>query len=156
MRPVATPWSRLGKFILLGFGVPFSLVGVVLYIVLDGNWALLLNGVLWLVIGGGLQAKRASDRRKLEKLKREGLCYDGSVVNIIPALWIRIGSYVTARVECIYKTGKGDCLVKSGYYLLSPLDRIENLYAKIYFDCNNSDKYAVELFRGDNGVVFKS
>lgn len=147
MRPVATPWSRLAKFILLGFGVPFSLVGVVLYIVLDGNWALLLNGVMWLIIGGGLQVKGASDQRKLEKLKREGLGYDGFVVNIIPAHWIRTGSYVTARVECVYKTEKGDRFVKSGHYLLSPFDRIEDLHAKIYFDANDPAKYSVELFR---------
>lgn len=37
-----------------------------------------------------------------------------------------------------------------------PMDRIENLYAKIYFDYNNSDNYVCWLFRGDNGVVFKS
>ncbi len=150
MRQVATPWSRLAKLLLLGFGVPFFLVGVVLHIALDGNWALLLNGVLWLVIGGGLQVKGASNQRKLEKAKKEGLCYDGSVVNIIPAHWIRVGSYVTARVECIYKTGNDDRLVKSGYYLLSPFDRIENFRAKIYFDPNDQAKHDVELFRTIN------
>jgi len=35
----------------------------------------------------------------------------------------KIGSYVTARVECLYKTEKGDSVVISGYHLLSPLDR---------------------------------
>ncbi len=107
-------------------------------------------------MGGGLKIKGASNQRNLEILKREGLCYNGSVVSIIPAHWVRIGSYVTARVECVYKTQKGECLIKSGYHLLSPLDRIENLYAKIYFDNNNSEKYVVELFRGNNGVLFKS
>lgn len=38
----------------------------------------------------------------------------------------------------------------------TPLDRIENLYGKAYFDYNNSDNYVVELFWGDNGIVFKS
>lgn len=156
MRTVATPWYGLSKFMLLGFGIPFSLVGVVLFFILDGNLAFLLNGVFWMIIGGGFKIKGASNQRKLEILKREGLCYDGSVVNIIPAHWVRIGNYVTARVECVYKTEKGECLVKSGYHLLSPLDRIENLYAKIYFDYNNPEKYVVELFRGDNGVSFKS
>lgn len=102
----------------------------------------------------GVKIKSNYNQRNLENLKSEGLCYDDSVVSIIPTHWVRIGSYVTARVECVCKTEKGDSLIKSGYHLLSPLDRIENLYAKIYFDYNNSEKYVVELFRGDNGVLF--
>lgn len=69
------------------------------------------------------------------------------MVHIVPIPWVRIGSYLTARFECVYKSEKGDSLIKSGYYLLSPLDRIENFYAKIYFDCNNLDKYVVELLK---------
>lgn len=134
MRTVATPWYGLSKLMLLGFGIPFSLVGVVMFFVQDGNWAFLINGIFWMIMGIGLKIKGASNQRKLEILKREGLCYDGSVVSIIPAHWVRIGSYVTAQVECVYKTEKGDCIVKSGYHLLSPFDRIDNLYAKIYFD----------------------
>lgn len=156
MRTVATPWYGLSKFFLLGFGIPFSLVGVVLFCIQDGNLAFLVNGILWIVMGVGLKIKGDSNQRYLEVLKREGLCYDGSVVRIFPAHWVRIGSYVTVRVECVYKTEKGKYIVKSGYHLLSPLDRIENLYAKIYFDYNNSEKHIVELFRGDNGVMFKS
>lgn len=156
MRTVATPWYGLSKFMLLGFVIPFSLVGVVIFFVQDGNWAFLINGIFWMIMGIGLKIKGASNQRKLEILKREGLCYNGSVVSIIPAHWVRIGSYVTARVECVYKTEKGESIIMSGYHLLSPLYRIENLYAKIYFDDNNSEKYVVELFRGDNGVLFKS
>ena len=107
-------------------------------------------------MGYGLKIKGDYNQRKLQTLKREGLCYDCSVAHIVPAHWVRIGSYVTASVKCVYKDEKKDSLIKSGYYLLSPLDRIENLHAKVYFDPNNSDKYVVELFRGDSGVVFKS
>ncbi len=152
MKAVATPWGRLARFILLGFGVPFSLIGVMLYMALDGNWALLFNGALWLIIGAGLWIKEATNQRNLKKLKKEGLCYEGSVVNIIPAHWIRIGSYVIAQVECTYKSGDGDSLVKSGYYVFSPFDRIENMYAKIYFNNNDPTKYRVELFRKEDGV----
>ena len=109
-----------------------------------------------MIVGCGLKIKGDNNQRKLQTLKTEGQSYDCSVKRIFPAHWVRIGSYVTARVECVYKAEKGDCLIKSGYYLISPLDRIENLYAKVYFDYNNSDSYVVELFRGDNGVVFKS
>lgn len=110
------------------------------------------NADMWIVFGVGLKIKDTYNRRKLETLKREGLSYEGSVVSIIAAPWIRIGSYVTARVECVYKTEKGDCLVKSGYHLLLPFDRREDLYAKIYFDHKDSKHYIVEIFRKDTGV----
>lgn len=155
MKPVATPWDKLYKPILFGFGIPFTLIGFV-FLYLNGNLAFLINGTLWVIVGCGLKIKGDNNQRKLQTLKTEGQSYDCSVKRIFPAHWVRIGSYVTARVECVYKAEKGDCLIKSGYYLLSPLDRIENLYAKVYFDYNNSDSYVVELFRGDNGVVFKS
>lgn len=74
MRTVATPWYGLSKFMLLVFGIPFSLVGVVIFFVQDGNWAFLINGIFWMIMGIGLKIKGASNQRKLEILKREGLC----------------------------------------------------------------------------------
>lgn len=56
-------------------------------------------------------------------MKRDGFSYEASVVKIFPTHMDKIGSYVTARVECLYKTEKGDSVVISGYHLLSPLDR---------------------------------
>lgn len=153
MKTVETPWYRVSKWLLLVFGIPLTLIGVVLFFILDGNLAVLLNGIIWIIIGGSLKIKGGFDRRNLEILKKEGHYYEGSVVNIIPAQGVRIGSYITARVECVYKTEKGNGLIKSGYHLLSPFDRRENLYAKIYFDSNNSTKYAVELFRRENESV---
>lgn len=152
MKIVEMPWKGLYKFFLFLFGIPFFLIGII-FLIIDGSWAFILNGAVWIVFGVGLKIKSTFNRRKLETLKREGLCYEGSVVSIIPAHWVRIGSYITARVECVYKTEKGDCLVKSGYHLLLPFDRREHLHAKIYFDHNNFEKYIVELFRGDNGVL---
>lgn len=148
---VETPWKGLYKASLFLFGIPFFLIGLILLII-GGNWAFVLNGAVWIILGVGLKIKSTYNRRKLETLKREGLCYEGSVVSIIPAPWVKIGSYVTSRVECVYKTEKCDCLVKSGYHLLLPFDRREDLYAKIYFDHNNLENYIVELFRRDTGV----
>lgn len=59
---------------------------------------------------------------------------------------------MTARIECLYKTEEGDSLVTSGYHLLLPSDRREDLYAKIYVDHNNLENRMVELFRKDYGV----
>ena len=151
MKAVATPWSGLAKFLLLGFGIPFSTLGLLLFFALDGNWALLFNGLLWLAIGSALLIMGASQSRRLQRLKREGLSYTGTVVNIIPSHWIRIGSYVTARVEFVYKTEHDQGSKLSGYYLLSPFDRMEDLQVKIYVDRYHSETYMVELLRrGDS------
>jgi len=147
MKIVGTPWEGLYKFFLFSFGIPFFLIGIV-----SKTWAFTINGLIWIIFGVGFKIKSIYNKHKLQTLKREGLCYDGSVVKIIPAPWARIGSFIAARVECLYKTEKGDYLVRSGYHLLLPFDRREDLHAKIYFDGNKREKYAVELFRRDTGV----
>lgn len=146
MNIVETPWERTYKFILFVFGIPFFLVGIIIKIL-----PLTINGIIWIVVGLGLLTKNIYNKRRLETLKREGLSCDGSIVRIHPAHMVKIGSYVTAKVECLCKTEKGDKSVRSGYYLLSPLDRREDLHVKIYFDRNNSENYAVELFRKETG-----
>jgi len=146
MKIVETPWEKIYKLFLYLLGIPLLLIGVIFFVIV-GNWIFILNGVIWLIFGICFKIKSTYYRRKLETLKREGVCYEGSVVSIIPASWIRVGNYVAARVECVYKTEKGDNLVKSGYHLLSPFDRRKNLFAKIYFDHSNSEKHIVELFR---------
>lgn len=154
MKPVAAPWYKLYKPLLFGFGIPFTLIGIItLYI--NGNLAFIYNGILWLIIGCGIKFKGDYNKRKLKSLKREGLSYECSVMHIIPAHWVRIGSYITARVECACEVESSRRLIKSGYYLLSPLDRIEDLYAKVYFDRNNLEEYVIELARKDNGIIFR-
>ncbi|NLA84483.1 MAG: hypothetical protein GX854_08200 [Clostridiales bacterium] len=142
MKIVETPWDELGKFVIFIVGIPFFIIGI-----LSRSRPYIINGALWIIFAGGLKIKSIYNRHKLKTLKREGLCFDGSVINIIPAPWLRIGSYVTARVECLYKTERGDSSVKSGYHLLLPFDRKEDLHTKIYFDHNNLERYFVELFR---------
>ncbi|GMG96585.1 hypothetical protein [Tepidimicrobium xylanilyticum] len=153
MEIVKTPWEVLYKFILFMFGIPLFFIGILL-VVMSGNWAVILNALMWIIFSLGFKIKSIYNRHKLETLRRKGICYDGSVVKIIPAPWVRIGSYVTARVECLYKTEKGDSLISSGYYLLLPFDRKEDLHAKIYFDRNNLEKNIIELFRKDTGLSF--
>lgn len=148
---VDTPWERLPKFILFVFGIPIFLIGVILLVVSE-IWAIILIGSIWIIFGIGLKIKSIYNSRKLETLKRKGIYYEGSVVKIIPVPWIRIGSFITARVECLYKTKGGDFIARSGYYLLLPSDRREDLYARIYIDQNNSGTHMVELFRKNYGV----
>ncbi|WP_058486466.1 hypothetical protein [Defluviitalea phaphyphila] len=152
MKVVERPCEKLYKFFLFVLGIPLFIIGIILLIKLK-NWALILNGILWIALGIGLKIKNIYYKYKLKMLKNEGICYEASVVKLVPSHWMHIGSYVISRVECAYKTEKGNCIVKSGYYLLSPFDRIEDLYAKVYFDNENSEKYIIELFRKDTSVI---
>ena len=152
MKIVETPWERLYKFILFIFGIPILIIGIIV-LAIKGNWAITINGIIWTIVGLGLKIKSIYNTQKLKTIKREGLSYEGTVVKIIPAPWVRIGSFVTARVECLYKTENGDNLVRSGYHLLLPFERIEDLYAKIYFNHNLED-HIVELFRRDTGISY--
>ena len=94
-----------------------------------------------------IKIKSTYDKRRLESLKREGRSYEGRVVRVLPVNWIRAGSYVTVRVECLVNTAAGDKTVRSGYFLLSPFDQVERLNAKVYFSLNDSEDFAVELMR---------
>ena len=60
---------------------------------------------------------------------------------------IKIGSYVTASIKCKYKVNGVEYMVISGLYLLSPLDKSENLHIIIYVSKNNKNRYAVVTFR---------
>ncbi len=146
---VETPWNGLYKLVLFGFGVPFFLIGLV-FLFINGSWGFILNGALWMLVGIGLKIKSIRLKVRLNRLKNEGISYEGAVINIIPSHWVRIGSFVTARVECSYSSENGECFIKSGYHLLSPMDRIEKLYSKIYFDATDPSNYVVELFRRDH------
>ena len=45
MEVIETPWNRLGKFIELGFGIPFFIVGL-FWFFQDRSVAFLYNGAL--------------------------------------------------------------------------------------------------------------
>ena len=64
---------------------------------------------------------------------------------------MQIGSYMTADVNCVYQDNMGNnCIVKSGYHLLNPSDRKNDLFAKVYVKSENPKVYAVELYRKTN------
>lgn len=152
MKMVETPWKGLYKAFLFVFGIPFSILGIIFFLI-DGSWAFLLNGFIWIAFGIGVKLKSLKQIHKLEKLKSEGRVIKGSIVRIIPAHWVKIGSYVTAQLECVYETEEGEKTVKSGYFLLSPFDRLENLVANIYVDYRNVSSHIVEIYRVDNSTV---
>ena len=130
MEVIETPWNRLGKFIELGFGIPFFIVGL-FWFFQDRSVAFLYNGVLWIVVGLILLLKAKIDKYKLKILEKEGLCYERFVTGVIPINMIRIGNYLTARIKYTIND-------ISGCYLLSPWDRVENLSARIYIKKKNN------------------
>ena len=146
MKVIETPWNQLGKFIEFGFGIPFFLLGL-FWFFQDRNIAFLCNGILWIFVGLILLLKAKIDKYKLEKLKKEGACYKCFVTEIVPTNMIRIGSYLTARIKYTYNSEQSEINHISGYYLLSPWDRIENLGARIYIKKNNKRQKMLILFR---------
>ena len=65
MEVIETPWNRLGKFIELGFGIPFFIAGL-FWFFQDRSVAFLYNGVLWIVVGLILLSKAKIDKYKLK------------------------------------------------------------------------------------------
>lgn len=151
MKSIDSPSRRLYKSMIFIFGIPFFTIGVYFFAT-DGNWAFLFNGALWIIIGSVMKIKSLYNKYKLDELKNNGISYDGQVVEIVPYPSIKIGSYITARLKCTYESGNGALTVTSGFCLLLPLDRIENLRAKIYFDADKPKKYIVELFRLESSL----
>lgn len=147
MEKIKTPFGLVSRFMILGFGIPFTLIGIIIYVNLNQNWSLLFNGMLWLAIGFSLMGYDVFNKKKLIRLKESMVNSEGTDVKIIPALGIKIGSYVTARVEChiysdgVYKT------VKSGFFLLSPYDTVKKLKVKVYTNHLNKNQIAFEVYR---------
>lgn len=124
------------------------IVGIVGYF-FDKEWleVMMYNALVWLVLFALSFIKVSYDRRKMKSLKNHGVCVEANINEIISALWIRVGNYHTARVKCdVYYEGKEYSIV-SGYFVLKPFVRIENLCAYVYFD--KRGKYIVELYQAN-------
>lgn len=146
MSRVEKLWEKTYRAPLYLFGIPFFLIGLI-FLVNDGSLGFILNGVLWVTIGLGIKLKCVLNQRKLVQLRMNGVCYDGSAVRAIPSHYIRVGNYVTARLECTYQTDHGECSILTGYHLLSPFEKTEGLICRIYVDRTDSKNYSVEVFR---------
>lgn len=147
MKKVETPWNILFKCCII-FGISFFLIGI-FFLLINKSWAFIFNGILWIILGIMAKAKLSYHEHKLQKLKRVGICYDGTVINILPSPLIRIGSYITSCVQCSYITKESKYLVKSNYFVLLPFDTKESLCAKIYFNSSDLQDFIVELYRAD-------
>ena len=92
-------------------------------------------------------SKVAYDKKKLKTLKYSGICMDCEIEDMIPAVWIRVANYVSCKIVCQFIYEGKEHKAVSNYYVLSPFKRKEDLYANVYIDKDNPDKYSVELFQ---------
>ena len=149
MESVKTPWFKVGIFMLFFCNGLVVFLAITFYFIHDAvNWFLHLSMFsVWTLIALMLLVKGMLSKRRLNRLKKMGSCYEAKIKNLILST-ARIFNYATAKAECIYvnKAGKS-CMVVSGYHLFSPFDKKENLCAKIYVDDKNLRRYAVEVFR---------
>lgn len=111
----------------------------------DAVEPLAYNILVWVSLGAASGIKWGWDVRRLRRMKRRGLALAGTITDIIPNGWVRMGNYATSRVLCTYSCGGAEYRAKSGYYLLSPFTRYEAVKATVYCDPEDPKTYAVEI-----------
>ena len=109
--------------------------------------AMLINASVWLILFLASMGKLVYDKKKLKNLKHLGVCMDSEIEDMIPAAWVRVGNYTSCRIVCRFIYEGKEYKAVSNYYVLTPFKRKEDLYAYVYIDKANPDKYSVELFQ---------
>lgn len=132
MNRVNTPWKIVGRFVFLLFGIPFIIIGIFEQNFIKSS-AFLINGLIWFTVGIVLLLKYKYDEIKERNIFKEAIVYECIVKNIFPKYMIKIGSYITARVQYSYNDGE-DKTYMSAFYLLTPWDNLSNLKGKVYID----------------------
>lgn len=148
MKEIDVFWFKASKTLLIYFGVPLILIGICLYFIYNID-VILINGFLWIALAFFMTIKGKYDEYKLNKTKQFNIVCEGYIIRIIPYNMIRYGSYLTARVQCRYKFDNKEYFIKSGLYLLTSLDKIENLHPRIYVHPQNRSKSKVVLLRNE-------
>lgn len=108
---------------------------------------MLVNASVWLLLFLASISKLTYDRKKLEHLKYSGVCVDSEIEDMIPAAWIRVGNYTSCRIVCRFVYEGKEYKATSNYYVLTPFQRKEDLYANVYIDKDTPARYGVELFQ---------
>lgn len=170
IKEVGSAWCTWGKICLtLGAGL------LILYVILGailgffgGMLAIGINGAVWSALGGGFYLYSQFIRRKLERFKRDGLCYDAEILRLIQNnRGIRIGATISVYVECSYINSEGKvCLVRSNSVLMGnfmgiscyALDGIQNQNwtAKVYVSKNNPRDYCVAVYENNKIANIKA
>ena len=109
--------------------------------------AMLINASVWLILFLASMGKLVYDKKKMKNLEHLGACMDSEIEDMIPAAWIRVGNYTSCRIVCRFLYEGKEYKAVSNYYVLSSFKQKEDLYANVYIDKDNPDKYSVELFQ---------
>ena len=172
MKELINIWSLFAKiFLPLGLGL------LLLYTILElalgfkgGLLAIMINGAVWTVLGGVFWLIAQNSRYKRERLKREGLCYDAVILQLVTNYAVRIGASFAMRAECSYINLAGKtCLVRSGLFTMPNImllgvfaaapanrDGKENLAAKVYVNKSDPRDYFVEIRENDKIANIKA
>lgn len=67
MKKIETIWKVLYKIFII-FGAPFFLIGI-FFLLVDGSWAFILNGILWIALGIIVKIKCNFDENVLQNFK---------------------------------------------------------------------------------------
>lgn len=108
---------------------------------------MLINASMWLILFLASMSKLTYDKKKLKNLKHSGACMDSEIEGMIPAAWIRVGNYTSCRIVCRFIYEGKEYKAVSNFYVLTPFQRKEDLYANVYIDKDDPAKYSVELFQ---------
>ena len=108
---------------------------------------MLLNASVWIMLFLISVGKLTYDKKKLKNLKHSGTCIDSEIKDIIPASWIRVGNYISCRIVCGFIYEGKEYKAVSNYYVLTPFQRKEDLYANVFIEQNNPTQYSIELFQ---------
>lgn len=108
---------------------------------------MLLNASVWIILFLISVGKLTYDKKKLKNLKHSGTCIDSEIKDIIPASWIRVGNYISCRIVCGFIYEDKEYKAVSNYYVLTPFQLKEDLYANVFIEQNNPTKYSIELFQ---------
>jgi hypothetical protein len=106
-----------------------------------------LHGAVCLIIGVCFRYYFKSLAVKFMRLKREGLCYDAEILQIIRTNTYQIGRSVSAYAECSYTNlDYKTCLVKSKLFLLEyNYGDKDNFSAKVYVSRKDPRDYFVDI-----------
>jgi hypothetical protein len=168
MKEVRSAWRAWGKICLFFAGIPLLVLYVILGSVfgfISAMLALGINGIAWSALGGGFYLYSQFSRRKLERLSREGLCYDAEILRVNQNnIMMRIGGTISVYAECVYVNAEEKtCLVRSSSFLIGDfmglqvyaLDGIQNKNwtAKVYVSQSNPQDYYVAVYEKNDKTV---
>jgi len=128
-----------------------------------------MQGMVWLIISGCFLILSKHNATKLQRLKQEGDCYDGTVEALRPIYGVRLMHYITTRADCSYLNSNGKkCLVRSKAFMIDGVGLLahggasrftqgmimdiaghaaHDFIAQVYVNRSDPTDYAIEIMK---------